>query len=97
MQNNVQEATPCDLARYIAAKGPQLDLRGKTYKVEGISGDCELAVATIAGPRAKYTGVVSVHRNLLIKYPGAELWYVLNKSGAQVASFAIHDGSVIAL
>lgn len=48
------------LQAYVAARGPDLAVRGLAFRAEGVSGDRELASATFRTKRGSYLGVQSV-------------------------------------
>lgn len=83
------------LHAHVAQFGPQLILGRRTFAVEGISGDLETAVATFAGPRARYTGVLCINARV-IGLNGAEVWSIIG-SRREIARFAVHGGHIIAL
>jgi hypothetical protein len=84
------------LAAFIAANGPLLQLRTRTLEVLGISSDGDTAVASFRAAKATYTGIVCVNATVH-RRPGAEVWSVVGPRGRTIADFAIHERVLVSL
>lgn len=82
------------LTNFIAAGG-QIQIKGRTYTVEGSSQDGDTCVATFRGARASYPGVLCINTRVAAK-PGAEVWSIIG-TRAPIADFAIYEGKLYVL
>lgn len=83
------------LEALIAANGPVIEVRGRTFTVEGVSGDGDIALATFKAKKASYTGI-RYNNARVAGVPDAEVWSILGGK-REIASFAVHDGKIKAL
>ncbi|MEY2117091.1 hypothetical protein [Rhodanobacter sp. FW106-PBR-R2A-1-13] len=91
-------SSPCtgsQLARYLAANGNEVVVKGRRFTVEGPDTDGFTDIATFKTARASYHGVLCVNAKVVGR-PGAEVWAVVVGRKTQ-ASFAIHEGMLLAL
>lgn len=63
------------LAAFVAAGG-RITLGRLEFTLDGVAEDDDIKVATFRGPRATYTGVVSINA-VLPGRPGAEVWSIV--------------------
>ena len=82
------------LTAFVAAGG-KIEVRGRTFTLEGSAADGDIVVATFKGTRASYQGVLCTNTRIPGK-PGAEVWSIIG-SRSSIADFAIHDGRLYAL
>ncbi len=83
------------LAKYIAANGSQIVIRGRTFTVGSQGEDEGIAVATFNTARTSYRGVICINARVPGKL-GAEVWAIVGGRKTQ-ATFAIHEGAISAL
>ncbi|OGT90138.1 MAG: hypothetical protein A2286_00025 [Gammaproteobacteria bacterium RIFOXYA12_FULL_61_12] len=81
------------LRALVATKGPLFTVKGKAFKVEGISSHEDIAVGTFKTKRATYTGV-RCNNTRVVGSPGAEVWSILAGNGRQVTCFAVYQGAI---
>lgn len=80
------------LKAYIEANGPGIAVKGKTFEVENLKDDGDIAMATFKSTRASYTGI-RCNNTRVIGAQGAEVWSILGGK-REIASFAIHNGAI---
>jgi len=83
------------LATYIADNGKDLTINGRSFTVDGISRDADIAVATFKTLRASYFGVLCVNARVPGR-PGAEVWSIVGGKRT-LATFAIHEGALLTI
>lgn len=70
-----------------------ISIRGRTFEVDGVTSDGDIAVATFKTARTSYTGV-QCNNAKIVGCPGAEVWSILSGSGREVACFAVYKGAI---
>lgn len=82
-------------ASFLAVNGPTITIDRKSFTIEGISSDGDLAVASFRSACVSYTGVVCPLATVST-LPGAEVWALVGNRRT-IARFAIYNGTVHAL
>lgn len=101
MQPNNLETT-CQLAAYVAANGPEVTLKNRTFTVENVRYEDSLGFfADVSAKRgARTINYLGMHcEGKVIGRPGTEIWEVLRVSGGcgSVARFAVYQGTLLPL
>lgn len=79
------------LAAFVAAGG-RIDIKGRTFTVEGSPEDQQRKVLTLRSGTAEFRGILCMNAKVAGK-PGAEVWSIM-ASRTHVATFAIHLGEL---
>lgn len=77
-----------------AAQHASVQVGRRTFTLEGVSQDGDIAVATLKGPRTAYHAVLCP-KVRMVGYAGAEVWAVLGSRGRTVVQFALHEGRIL--
>lgn len=83
------------LQQHTDVHGPEFEIKGRTYRLAGFSGDGDLALATFATKKASYTGVKCADAKA-IGHPDAEVWAII-QGRRTLARFAVTDSGLRAL
>jgi hypothetical protein len=79
------------LEAYAATNG-EMVINGRSFELEGVAVDGDIAVATLKAKRASYTAV-RCNNTRVAGLPTAEVWSVIGNK-REIAMFAIANGAI---
>jgi len=82
------------LAVFMETHGPSINVDGRTFIVDEIVGEDDMALATLLVGRAKFTGVLYVGPSIVRNKPGAEVWRII-KGRKTVGMFVLWQNSLL--
>lgn len=77
------------LEAYVRTNGPTIEIKGRTYQVNGISRDGDIAIASFKTQKATYHGILCNNARVA-GHAETEVWSIIGGTKArEIASFAI--------